>query len=282
MKKLCVSYDILPTREATAAEETAFAKKAGFDEFDLDLRVKELLEEDYEALFAAKAEAAEKGGMKIRYVHLPFSYPAADDAESWEFFRIASLRGMDVAKMLGAEAAAIHPRTSMREDYDHDKEAENALEFLKPYADYAHKVGLTLGLENMRGAGRSAPARIRRYATDVNDLLYLADSLSIGVTWDTGHANISMQDQEKSLEKVGSLLVLVHLNDNFGEDDIHLAPFLGNIGWNGVMKTLKKIGYRGSLNMEVTTSRRPAPLRASYAVYMNESLREPRRIYEEA
>ena len=282
MKKLCVSYDILPTRASTAAEETAFAQKAGFDEFDWDIPVKTRLADEYEKNILGAAETVIKGGMRIRYVHLPFSYPAENDAESWEFFRIASFRAIDMAKKLGAEAAAIHPRTSMREDYDHDKEASDALEFLKPYVEYAHKVGLTLGLENMRGAGRSAPARIRRYATDVNDLIYLADSLSIGVTWDTGHANISMQDQVKSLEKVGSRLVLVHLNDNFGEDDIHLAPFLGNIRWDGVMKTLKKIDYRGSLNMEVTTSRRPAALRESYAAYMNESLRELRRIYEEA
>ena len=54
----------------------------------------------------------------------------------------------------------------MKPDYDADREYADAVEFLKPFCQHAQARGVTLGIEIMRGAGASAPARIRRFATD--------------------------------------------------------------------------------------------------------------------
>lgn len=75
-------------------------------------------------------------------------------------------------------------------------------------------------------------------------------------------------------------LKMVHINDNFAEDDVHLAPFLGRIDWQQTMKALKEIGYSGSMNLEVKCNALPMELRESYAAYMAASGRYLIRLFE--
>ena len=244
------------------------AKQVGFEEFDVDLPSSLMLREDWQAVLADREDAMAKAGISIRYVHLPFDYPRAGSEEDWARFSLASMRAIERAAAWKADCAAIHPRCFMTPDYDADEEYAAAVEFLRPYCEHAAKCGLTLGIEIMRGAGASAPARIRRFATDTDVLIRLADEMGTSICWDTGHANISLQAQGKSIRKVGKRLKMVHIDDNFAEDDVHLAPFLGRIAWEEVMRALKEIGYAGSMNLEVSCNRLPEPLRAAYAGYM--------------
>ena len=192
------------------------------------------------------------------------------------------MRCIEKIPELGADCAAIHPRSFMKPDYDPDEEYVEAVRFLTPYCEAAHKHGVMLGIEIMRGAGASAPARIRRFGTDVDILIRLADEMDSGICWDTGHANISLQQQYKSILKIGTRLKMVHINDNFAEDDVHLAPFLGRIDWTQTMKGLKEIGYSGSMNLEVKCNALPMELRESYAAYMAASGRYLIRLFEKA
>ncbi len=284
--KLCVSSDIVTRRKDGSPlpfrEALVFLKDAGFEEIDRGFETPVLLREDWEEDFAGKMRDAEAEGVRFRYAHLPFDYPGPDSPYGWEEFRLASVRAVKLAVRAGVDCAAIHPRTAMTRDYDAGRERAAALDFLAFYRDEAAKAGLTLALENMRGPGRSAPKEIRRFGTETADLISLADELGIGVCWDTGHANISGQDQEKSLLLIGKRLRMVQINDNFAEGDVHIAPFLGNTDWAGVARGLKGAGYRGSLNLEVGCGRRPEPLRADYARYMASSARLLASMIEEA
>lgn len=281
---LCVSSGI----SATLPDHTPLpfqagidlAKEAGFEEFDFGLNSRLMLREDWEAALSEMAGAIDRAGMRIRYVHIPFDYPHSNEEEDWQRFSLATLRAIDQVALWGADCAAIHPRCFMKPDYDADREYSDAVEFLSPFCERARQRGVTLAIEIMRGAGASAPARIRRFATDTDVLIRLADELETGICWDTGHANISLQEQGKSISKVGARLKMVHINDNFAEDDVHLAPFLGRINWEEAMKALKDIGYSGSMNLEVTCNRLPEPLRAPYAAYMAASGRYLIDLYE--
>lgn len=275
--KLCVSSDIVTHRKDGSPlpfrEALHFLREAGFEEIDHGFTTPSLLSENWKEDFLGKISAAREEGIRFRYTHLPFDYPGVDSTYGWEEFRLASIRAMELSVLAEADCAAIHPRTSMTRDYDAARERDAALGFLSLYRDEAEKAGLALALENMRGPGKSAPKEILRFGTETADLIKLADDLGIGICWDTGHANISAQRQEESLLLIGSRLRMVHVNDNFAEDDVHIAPFLGNTDWAGVARGLKGIGYEGSLNLEVTCNRRPEPLRADYARYMAASAR---------
>lgn len=275
MKK-CVTSEIiayLPDGSpASPADKAAFAREHGFEEFDLMMTAPEMLADGYEAAFAARVEAVLGQGIGIKYAHIPFDYPAAaDDAEAWERFSLATLRAIDMVNACGADCAAIHPRTYMKEVYDKDREHDAAVEFLTPFAEYAVKKGVKLALENGRGPGAYAPHRVRRFGCEADEFLAFAEEMDMGICWDTGHANLSLNDQLRSLTKAGGRLLMVHINDNNADDDRHLAPFLGNVDWEGVAKGLAAAGYNGSMNLEVNCKKRPAEVRSAYADYMSAS-----------
>lgn len=263
--KTCITSSLLGKTEQGFESTVLTAKEAGFDGFDLGISARFLREDGWERELDRRLELISKAGMEVIYMHMPFDYPQKGDAEGEELFRLAEMTAISLVKHCGAKCAAIHPRTLAKENYDRDEEFKAAYRFLAPYCEHAHREGVKLGIENMRGPGRSAPQRLRRFGTDVMDLISLADALDTGICWDSGHANISMQDQRKSLIKVGRRLTHVHVDDNFGEDDIHIAPFLGNVDWNGFTEGLKAIGYDGAMNIEVDSRALPDDAKPHYA-----------------
>lgn len=70
----------------------------------------------------------------------------------------------------------------------------------------------------------------------------------IGVTWDVGHLNIlkkegfQNEDLIKATKEIQPYVKHVHLTDNFGYSDSHLAPGMGNVPMKEVLKELEKNG----------------------------------------
>lgn len=68
----------------------------------------------------------------------------------------------------------------------------------------------------------------------------------IGVTWDVGHLNMfkragfTDEDLVKQTEKIAKYVKHVHLTDNFGYADTHLAPGMGNVPFKKILETLEK------------------------------------------
>ena len=77
------------------------------------------------------------------------------------------------------------------------------------------------------------------------ELCDVADTLGIGICWDFGHANISGVKQSKGLAYVGKRLKVLHVNDNFAGDDIHILPFTGNVDWRDAMHGLALSEFDG-------------------------------------
>ncbi len=73
----------------------------------------------------------------------------------------------------------------------------------------------------------------------------------LGVTWDVGHLNIlrkkgftekDIVEQTKIISKDKSMVKHVHLTDNFGYADTHLAPGMGNVPIKAILEELEKTG----------------------------------------
>lgn len=276
--ELCVSskiHDHLSDGTAVPfSHAVTLARDAGFTQMDYSFSARSLLKDGWAEKALADWQTAQDAGVTFRYAHLPYDYPK--DTHGWKDFFIASCRAIDLACHFRVECAAIHPCTSMTRQYNHDLMRRNALDFLRPYCEYAKSSGLALALENMRGAGRSADPEIQRFGTQAADQWDLAQTLDIGVCWDTGHANISAQEQYAALCLIAPRLKMLHINDNFAEDDIHLAPFLGSTNWEGITDALREIGFTGALNLEVNCNRYPPEVRSAYSAYMGYAARHLR------
>ncbi|RMD45427.1 hypothetical protein D6829_02335 [Candidatus Pacearchaeota archaeon] len=70
----------------------------------------------------------------------------------------------------------------------------------------------------------------------------------IGVNWDMGHLNImrrhgfSKEDMIKETKKIAKYVKHLHITDNFGFSDSHLAPGMGNVPIKEILKELEKAG----------------------------------------
>lgn len=70
----------------------------------------------------------------------------------------------------------------------------------------------------------------------------------IGATWDVGHIYLLKKEGYKEEEiiketaKIAPFVKFVHLTDNFGYEDSHLAPGMGEIPFKEILKELEKAG----------------------------------------
>ena len=66
---------------------------------------------------------------------------------------------------------------------------------------------------------------------------------------------------------MGSRIKMLHIHDNFRNDDTHVVPFGGNIPWEQVMCALKDVGYSGAFNYEIAMQWLPEVLKAPFLEY---------------
>ena len=254
-------------------DSVEFAREAGFQEITLDFYTPMLTDSGWEKNIADYLDAVSKAGMSVKYTHLPYDYPTSGDAEKMAIYQTAVRRAVDLTASVGAFSTALHAYNELTTDYDPLAEHRKSIEFLSPIVEYANQKNVRIALENMNGAGQKAPQKLRRYATDYADLIHLADDLGTGICWDTGHGYLSMQNIEKALESIGERLLMIHVDDNFGDDDVHLPPFFGKVDFESTVQTLRKIGYQGDMYLEVRCEYRPDSMKKAYVQAIAESCR---------
>jgi sugar phosphate isomerase/epimerase len=73
----------------------------------------------------------------------------------------------------------------------------------------------------------------------------------IGATWDAGHINMLRKYGYKpetiveETKKIAPFVKHVHLHDNFGFEDSHLPPGMGEVPLKDMLRELEKAGYKG-------------------------------------
>jgi sugar phosphate isomerase/epimerase len=70
--------------------------------------------------------------------------------------------------------------------------------------------------------------------------------------------------QDEELRLLGSHVRALHIQDNLGDTDSHLLPFLGSMNLDAVMHGLTDIGYNGYFTFEVGGIFTPADKRRLY------------------
>ena len=247
----------------------AMHKSLGFDAADFPMgRLLTAMGDHWQPQMEEARALADREGVPFRLCHLPFGVKLGDPEEKLESFNASVHKAIDAAVLLGVDFAVLHPNTTTvpLSEFDPIAHYDGVMAHLTPFAEHAQKVGLRLCVENMRLVHESYP--IHRYCGDPEELCTIADALGIGVCWDTGHAHINGLQQSEALAYVGTRLKMLHINDNFGGDDIHLAPFMGTVDWSDVMQGLQKAGYTGLVNFELSTAHIPAECREAFAHYV--------------
>ncbi|MDB6074576.1 MAG: hypothetical protein JWO89_2216 [Verrucomicrobiaceae bacterium] len=203
-------------------------------------------------------EDVRRAGERMRSLNLrPVSFhaPFADhiDITSLEAAKRHSavaelIKACESAALMGVEHIVLHPgpeRTGKPPSKEFFLRMQYAAESLNAVAARCCELRLHLVLENM------LPHLLFGH---VNDMMYLLSGIStcdVGTCLDTGHAFLA-GEMATVIQKLSGHLKMVHVNDNNGDRDAHLAPGDGRIEWQWVVGELKRSGFQGSLVLELS------------------------------
>jgi len=154
----------------------------------------------------------------------------------------------------------VHPNHSESLSIGREAMRKNSVEALKELIGRAENLGVKVALENMID---KANGRFGGRVSDLREIIDDIGSASVGICFDTGHANLFLSrsiTQEEEIAEGGEYLWTLHIHDNDGKEDRHWPPGDGCIDWDQVIRSLRKVNYQGVFMMEVQERGNPDEL----------------------
>ena len=150
---------------------------------------------------------------------------------------------INLANKINAEAVVIHPGLApfLANKYFLDKVYERANNSIKELGEYGRDLGVLATIENM-------PTFDGMLYNNMEDLHNLLTSLDMSMTLDIGHANHSGYSPD---QMIFDSIKHIHIHDNFGDEDAHLALGEGSIELKYIVNNLEEKNYDGIYIIEV-------------------------------
>ena len=226
------------------------AKEAGFDAMDWSFYWKaapELCGDDYLEKAAEIRNALEKYDMKCTQAHAPFDFAwgMKQDASCFEYLSIC--RAIEACGIIGIDRIVVHgvavPETAVSK-----QNLEFNYDYYKKLEPLCEKYGVGIAVENLASAFT--------YPDLLNEIIRRLDSPYFTALVDVGHAwlRANIQPGEFIRRLTPGTLRGLHIHDNHGAAygvDEHLAPYLGTLDFDDMLKALKETGYDGDFTLEV-------------------------------
>ena len=153
-------------------------------------------------------------------------------------------RALDCCKAVGA-TALVGPYHSALGAFSGQGPSEDewkwAVESMRPVAEYAGQLGVTLGLEALN---RFECYLLNTHA-DSARFVREVDHPNCRVMYDTFHSHIEEKSVAAALRACADVLCHVHISENDRS-----TPGTGNVRWEENFDTLKEIGYDGWMMVE--------------------------------
>ncbi|NJE08839.1 sugar phosphate isomerase/epimerase [Thermococcus sp. M39] len=208
-----------------------------FREFPLDFV--EIMDEGYHVLdkynYKPHLEALESYGLK-NIIHAPFSdLNIAALSEKLRRVMLETIfETLEIAHEMGSLLVVLHPGhyspLSLKFPKAYEKVHKRSLEEIDRVAE---KIGVKVALENMP----KFPILDGQTADRIYNLI---DGTNLYVTFDVGHLYTVTKNYAEFLELLGDRIIHIHLHDNDGKNDSHLALGDGIIPWDDVLEILPK------------------------------------------
>jgi sugar phosphate isomerase/epimerase len=153
-------------------------------------------------------------------------------------------RALQIARRIPFGVFVTHiglPRSQPAAATDNSREA--ARRSLAELTELAAPLGVRIALEVIPNELSRAGSLVHFVETELEDR-------SAGLCLDFGHAHMD-GDLVDAIETVSGHLLTTHVHDNRGRTDDHLLPFEGTIDWPAAVTALQKVGYDGTLLLEI-------------------------------
>ncbi len=244
------------------AVSLAHIRKAGFRyadyNFGCDYNLKNgVYEKDFKRHFEEIGELTENLDIKLIQAHAPMGKPLTDGGR----LLADTLRCVEACGAWNIENLVVHS------GYSHglspEKTRERNKEFFMPLLECAEKYHVNILIENFNKMCVEGLYWVDN-ATDLLRMIEYINHPLLHAVWDTGHANMQDTPQDEELRLLGKHVRALHVQDNHGNSDSHLVPFLGTMNLDAVMTGLTDIGYDGYFTFEVGGFFCPSEKRRAY------------------
>ncbi len=248
--KLATTTGDFSAYTTSQAEALEHIRMAGFRyadySFGQDYRLQNgVYSKDFEPYFDSISKHTEQLGIKLVQAHAPMGRPLEDNDGS---FLDATLRCVDACGAWSIPELVVHsgytPGISPEQTFERNKA------FFMPLLHRAEKYGVNILVENFN----KMHVENLYWIDNAPDLLRMIECVNhplFHAVWDVGHANMQEMPQDEALRLLGQHVHALHIQDNMGDKDSHLTPFLGTLSLDAVMNGLLDIGYNGYFTFEV-------------------------------
>ena len=285
--KLCTTTGDLEFYAQTPAETVRLFKDTGFKCLDFNFyRMNTpgcaFRGDHWKREIEDAAIAAEETGVVFAQAHSPNGF-VLGEGEEYEHLIRTTIRSIEACGMLGIENLVVHsaiatcntPRMGRKWYFETNKR------FYESFFPAMEKTGVNVLIENTCEQNTALPydekpglsEGLFYYAEDMLELLDYINHPLLHACWDTGHAAMRKMDQYGALTKLGNHLRAVHIQDNFGEHDEHIAPFMGVMNMDEIMNGLIDSGFKGYFTFEASNLLRCMNI---WPVYRKEWTRDTR------
>ncbi len=244
------------------AEAIQYIKNAGFKYIDYNFTLdynqnNGVFGENYEEYIKEIADTCKNLGVTLVQAHAPMGKPFEDGGVLLN----KTLRCVDACGAWGIKNLVVHSGysagLSKEETFNRNKE------FYMPLLSRAEKYGVNILTENFNKMYDKNIYWIDN-AIDLLELIEFVNHPLFHAVWDTGHGNLQEMPQDEAIRLLGNHIKAVHIQDNNGDWDSHLAPFLGTLNLDSVINGLFEIGYNGYFTFEVGNFFNPKEKRRVY------------------
>lgn len=181
---------------------------------------------------------------KFIQAHSPMGAPIAEGNDE---FVDATIRCIEACGLLGIPNIVVHS------GYAHGISKEETFErnkvFYAKLFPVAEQYGVNILVENFNKMCVDGMYWIDS-AADQRALIDYVDHPLFHGCWDAGHGNMQETPQDESLRILGCHVYALHVQDNLGTNDSHLAPFCGSLNMDALMHGLLDIDYKGYFTFE--------------------------------
>ena len=188
--------------------------------------------EDCEAHLERVGQACADLGIRPVQAHSPMGTPLNDPDGR---FLADTLRCVDACGYWGIPNLVVHSGYARGLDREATYAANKA--FFLPLLERAETYGVNILAENFNRMCVEGLWWIDN-AADLLGLIEYVDHPLFHAVWDAGHANLQEMPQDAELRLLGSHVRALHIQDNCGDTDAHLLPFLGTMSLDAVMHGL--------------------------------------------
>ncbi|MCQ2483718.1 MAG: sugar phosphate isomerase/epimerase [Clostridia bacterium] len=195
-------------------------------------------------------------GLEITQAHAPFPACMDNIEETLDYAIEVYKRNIEYCSYAGCKNLVIHGISyRLGDKFSKDEIDRKNRKLYSSLIPTLLENNVTVCLENLFSSQRgvcyqghcSYPEEAKK---EIDELNALAGKEVFGFCLDTGHANLLHHDIRSFILTLGKRIKCLHIHDNNGQNDQHLAPLTGTLDWENFCTAMNEIGYDNDLSFE--------------------------------